>query len=314
VEGVDLDLHRGEILGLVGESGSGKSNVCLSIMNLVPKPAGRIVSGEVVLEGRNILALSGSELRAVRGRDISMILQDPTSSLNPVLTIGAQVSEAITAHTKDGRGALRQRVIDALRRVQIPSAETRVDDHPHEFSGGMRQRVMTAIAVSAEPKVLLADEPTTALDVTTQAQFLELMRELRDKGLGIIYVTHDLGVVAQLCDRVAVMYAGRIVESGPVHEIFANPQHPYTAGLIQSVPMLGRPHTRLFQIDGLPPDPLHLPPGCPFSPRCPRRTEECTIEDPPTTHVAADRSFRCWHPLGDAALSDSRTNSMGVPS
>jgi peptide/nickel transport system ATP-binding protein len=302
VDGIDLDVAAGEIVGLVGESGSGKSNVCLSILNLVPKPAGRIVSGEVLLQGRDLLRLSDRQMRGVRGRDIAMILQDPSSALNPVLTIGAQVAEALDAHEPKARGHMREFVIDALRKVQIPSPAERLGDYPHQFSGGMRQRAMTAIAVSCRPKLLLADEPTTALDVTTQAQFLDLMQSLRDDGLGIIYVTHDLGVVAELCDRVAVMYAGRIVETGTAEQVFARPHHPYTAGLINSVPVLGNPHKRLFQIDGLPPNPLQLPAGCPFSPRCAFATDTCRTDEPGVTPTTDGRTFRCWHPIADDSL------------
>ncbi|MGD9892767.1 MAG: ABC transporter ATP-binding protein [Dehalococcoidia bacterium] len=302
VDGVDFDVGRGEIVGLVGESGSGKSNVCLSILNIVPKPAGKIVSGRIALDGIDLLALSEREMRGVRGRDISMILQDPLSSLNPVYTIGNQVGEAITAHRKVQGTDLRSRVIGALTKVHIPAAPARLKDYPHQFSGGMRQRVMAAIAVSCAPKLLIADEPTTALDVTIQAQFLQLMRELRDSNMGILYVTHDLGVVAQLCDRVLVMYAGRIVESGPVEQIFRAPRHPYTAALIGSVPVLGGQRGRLFQIEGQPPNPLTLPDGCPFAPRCPHADDRCRSEEPVET--AERRStFRCWHPIREAAES-----------
>jgi oligopeptide/dipeptide ABC transporter ATP-binding protein len=297
VDGVDLDVRQGEILGLVGESGSGKSNVCLSILKLVSAPAGQIVSGEILLNGRDLVPLSESQMREVRGRDVSMILQDPSSSLNPVLTVGLQVSEAVTAHKLPEGNRLRDLVIQALTRVRIPSAERRLEDYPHQFSGGMRQRVMAAIAVSCGPQLILADEPTTALDVTIQAQFLELMKSLRNSGIGILYVTHDLGVVAELCDRVAVMYAGQIVETGTVEEIFARPRHHYTAGLIASVPKLNDERGRLYQIPGVPPDPLNLPEGCRFSPRCPAATEQCVAELPPVVFLDDESSYRCWHPL-----------------
>jgi len=301
VDGVDLEVQAGEILGLVGESGSGKSNVCLSIMRAVSGPAGRIVAGEVLLDGRDLLKMSDSELRAVRGREIAMMLQDPTSSLNPVLTVGTQVAEAVNAHRTESGSGVREAVVRALRRVQIPSAEQRQGDYPHQFSGGMRQRVMAAIAVACEPRVILADEPTTALDVTIQAQFLDLMRGLRDTGIGILYVTHDLGVVAELCDRVAVMYAGKIVETGTVEEIFARPRHPYTAGLIASVPVLASGRGRLFQIQGVPPDPLDLPSGCKFAPRCFKATSQCLEEDPPLGERPGGGALRCWHPVEDIA-------------
>ncbi len=299
VDGVDLDVDRHEIVGLVGESGSGKSTVGLSILNLVSRPAGRIVSGEVLLNGRDLVPMDESELRRIRGREISMILQDPSSSLNPVLKVGVQVAEAVEVHRSERGRSLRAVVVQVLKRMQIPSAETRVDDYPHEFSGGMRQRVMAAIAVSCEPQLIIADEPTTALDVTIQAQFLELMKSLRDSGVGILYVTHDLGVVAELCDRVAVMYAGTIVETGSTEEIFAQPRHPYTAGLIASVPVLGGGRGRLYQIEGFPPDPLHLPEGCRFEPRCTRAAEQCA-EEPPAVTTPDGRIIRCWYPLDEA--------------
>ncbi len=295
VDGVDFAVQRGEIVGLVGESGSGKSNVCLSILNLVPKPAGRIVSGEIVLEGTNLLGLSERAMRTVRGRDVAMILQDPLSSLNPVFTVGDQVGEALRVHGRVS-GDLRERVIGALQKVHIPGASTRLRDYPHQFSGGMRQRVMAAIAISCAPKLLLADEPTTALDVTIQAQFLQLMRELREGDLGILYVTHDLGVVAQLCDRVLVMYAGQIVESGTVEQVFHAPRHPYTAALISSVPVLGAKRRRLYQIEGQPPNPLAPPAGCRFHPRCPQADDQCRAAMPePATD--GNVTYRCWHPL-----------------
>lgn len=310
VDGVDLDVRTGEIVGLVGESGSGKSNVCLSIMNLVPGPAGRIVSGSVLFDGRDLLALDESELRSVRGRDISMILQDPSSSLNPVLPVGAQVAESVQAHRRSRGERLKTMVVEALKRVQIPSAETRLRDYPHQFSGGMRQRVMAAIAVACEPRLVLADEPTTSLDVTIQAQFLQLMRQLRETGIGILYVTHDLGVVAELCDRVAVMYAGQIVEDGTTEEIFTQPRHPYTAGLIASVPKLADGRGRLYQIPGSPPDPLELPEGCRFAPRCFKATDKCREAAPPPTAEREDRTYRCWHPLtGQDELEDAQPGS-----
>ena len=302
VDGVSFAVQRGEIVGLVGESGSGKSNVCLSILNMVPKPAGRIVSGEILLEGTDLLSLDEREMRAVRGRDISMILQDPLSSLNPVYTVGDQVSEAIATHHPVRGADLRRRVIDALQKVHIPGAPARRKDYPHQFSGGMRQRVMAAIAVSCAPKLLIADEPTTALDVTIQAQFLQLMRELRGSDMGILYVTHDLGVVAQLCDRVLVMYAGRIVESGPVEQIFRAPRHPYTAALIGSVPVLGGRRGRLYQIEGQPPDPLAQPVGCRFAPRCPRADERCHAEEPADSEEQRT-TFRCWYPIREPVES-----------
>ena len=297
VDGVSFTIRAGEIVGLVGESGSGKTNVCLSILRLVPQPAGRIVGGTVCFAGRDLLALSEQEFRRIRGRDITMILQDPQTALNPVFSVGNQVAETFRFHdlATDGQ-SLTQRVVNALRRVQIPSPESRLRDYPHQFSGGMRQRVMAAMAVASAPKLLIADEPTTALDVTIQAQFLDLIRTLRrEANLAVLYVTHDLGVVAQLCDRVLVMYAGRIVESGDVTQIFQNPGHPYTRALIESVPVLGQRRQRLYQIEGQPPNPLDLPSGCPFHPRCPRAAGSCR-EKMPDEAPYGSGSVRCFFP------------------
>lgn len=299
VNGVSFDIHRGEIVGLVGESGSGKSVTALSILRLVPSPNGRIVSGKILFEGRDLLSLSPRELRRVRGAGISMILQDPLTSLNPVYSVGNQIGEAFRVHdlNRDSTETLLRRVVAMLRRVGIPSPEVRMHHYPHQLSGGMRQRVVAAIALASSPKLLIADEPTTALDVTIQAQFLDLLRTLREAdGLSILFITHDLGIVAQLCDRVVVMYAGIVVETGPVRRIFKEPAHPYTDGLIRSVPTLRRGGARLFQIEGQPPDLTRLSSGCPFAPRCQRARDLCEEAAPPETSLPGGGSVRCWYP------------------
>jgi oligopeptide/dipeptide ABC transporter ATP-binding protein len=299
VDGVDFDIFPGEVLGLVGESGSGKTVTSLSILRLLPQPGGRIVGGRVVFEGRDLVQLSESEMRRVRGRGISMILQDPMTSLNPVYTIGNQVGEGFRFHpdaTRDRR-SVAERVVEVLRHVRIPAAAARVRDYPHQLSGGMRQRVVAAIALACRSQVMIADEPTTALDVTVQAQFLQLLRDMqRESGFGVLYITHDLGVVAEICDRVAVMYAGRIVESGTVREIFKQPRHPYTRGLINAVPLLGQKRDELFTIPGQPPDVTGLPPGCSFAPRCDRATEKCHAEFPPAQRTDGGAEALCWYP------------------
>src|ERR671936_209241 len=263
VNGVSYTLDDGEALGLVGESGCGKSVSALSLMRLIPTPPGRIVEGEVVFDGRHLLKESDEDIRRVRGNDIAMIFQDPMTSLNPVLTIGRQISEALELHKGMSKSQARERTIELLELVGIPSARSRVDDYPHQFSGGMRQRVMIAMALSCEPKLLIADEPTTALDVTIQAQILDLIKRRREElGMAIIMITHDLGVVAGIADRINVMYAGYIVETGTVDEIFHNPRHPYTLGLLKSIPRLDEPRKeKLVPIEGLPPDLVDPPPG-----------------------------------------------------
>ncbi len=282
VNGVSLSLLEGEILALVGESGSGKSVTMLSVMGLVPQPPGKIVSGEVILDRRDLTRLGKNQMARVRGKEIAMIFQDPMTSLNPVMTIGSQIEEALTLHLGIGKAAARKRVVDFLELVGIPNAAERVGDYPHQFSGGMRQRVMIAMALSCEPKVLIADEPTTALDVTIQAQIVALIKRLqRDLGMAVIWVTHDLGVVASLADRLAVMYAGRVVEQGVVDDIFSRPRHPYTLGLLHSVPRLDETlHATLREIKGSPPDLIDLPTGCAFAPRCDCGVNLCIEQTP----------------------------------
>jgi peptide/nickel transport system ATP-binding protein len=300
VDRVSFSLDPGRTLGLVGESGCGKSVTSLSIMGLVPQPPGRIAGGEIRFEGVDLLKLSAAELREIRGNRISMIFQEPMSSLNPAFTIGDQIVEAILAHRKIGRGAARDRAIEMLRRVRIPSPEARIDDYPHRLSGGMRQRAMIAMALACEPRLLIADEPTTALDVTIQAQILDLMRALRDEtGTAIILITHDLGVVAELADEVAVMYAGRIVEQAPVDRLFVNPQHPYTIGLLGSIPKLDVDQPRLAAIEGQVPNPLAPVKGCQFHPRCPFAQDRCRAAEPPLAPVSGGQLAACWYaPLG----------------
>jgi oligopeptide/dipeptide ABC transporter ATP-binding protein len=295
VDGVSFGLRRGETLGIVGESGSGKSVTMLSLMQLVPSPPGRIVSGEITLEGENLLQLSEGEMSKIRGSKIALIIQDPMTSLNPVFSIGDQVGEAIKIHQDVPKKSVMGQVLDVLRKVNIPAAETRVRDYPHQMSGGMRQRVVGAIGISCEPAVLIADEPTTSLDVTIQAQYLKLLKELqRDSNIALIFITHDFGIVAKMCDTVAVMYAGKIVEQGPVRDIFNHPSHPYTEALLASVPKLEEDVDRLYAIEGQPPTLHDLPPGCPFAPRCPYVMERCHEEYPPEIQVTEGHSAACW--------------------
>lgn len=296
VDGVSFSIREGETLGLVGESGCGKSMTALSILRLVPEPAGRIVGGKILFQGEDLLQKSESQMRQYRGSRISMILQDPLTSLNPIFTIGDQVAGPIKYHRRgsDSRN-VRDKVVDVLQRVRIPAAEKRLKDYPHLFSGGMRQRVVGAMAIACEPRLLIADEPTTALDVTIEAQFLRLLKQIQqESGIALILITHNLGIVARICRRVAVMYAGRIVESGNVHRIFENPAHPYTKGLMDSVPRLGEKKQRLVAIPGQPPDMSTLPPGCSFWPRCEYTQEICRQEYPPETRVGEDGYVRCW--------------------
>jgi peptide/nickel transport system ATP-binding protein len=294
VDGISFDLYPGESLGIVGESGSGKSISALSILRLVPEP-GRIVSGKVLFKNDDLLQLTDDEIREVRGRDIAMIFQDPQSSLNPVLRTGFQVDEAMLAHGRSKRDA-HARTLELLKKVRIPAAESRVKDFPHQLSGGMRQRAMIAMGLANAPQILIADEPTTALDVTVQAQILELLADLnRELGTAIIMITHNMGVVAGLCSRVIVMYAGQIVEQGPVDQIFENPQHPYTWSLLRSIPRVDAVrHERLRSIEGLAPDLLHPPSGCRFHPRCPFRIEKCYTDEPHLQEMGPGNLAACW--------------------
>ena len=295
VDGVSFTVDSGETLGLVGESGSGKSMTCLSIMRLTPRPAARTVGGEIRLDGEDLLAMSEREMTRVRGARVSMILQDPMSSLNPVFSIGMQVREPLVHHLRLRGLALTERALALLTAVGIPSPAARMRAYPHQLSGGMRQRVVGAMAMSAPPRLLIADEPTTALDLTIQAQYLKLLKDLqRRHGLAMIFVTHNLGIVAKMCDRVAVMYAGRIVESGPVRRLFDAPAHPYTRALLASVPRLGVARARLAAIDGQPPDGAALPPGCAFQPRCPDAVAQCTTSAPVPSVVGEGHVAACW--------------------
>jgi peptide/nickel transport system ATP-binding protein/oligopeptide transport system ATP-binding protein len=313
VDGVSFDLARGELLGLVGESGCGKSVTALSLLRLVAPP-GRIVGGEVLFDGVDLLKLSESKMRAIRGDDIAMIFQDPMTSLNPVYTVGEQIAEALRLHRKLSRKQAKAAAIEAMREVAIPDPSRRADDYPHQLSGGMRQRVMIAMALACDPKLLIADEPTTALDVTIQAQILELLDELRrTRELAVLLITHDLGVVAEVADRVAVMYTGRIVEESPVAELFARPKHPYTEGLLRSVPKLTAAEAqkleRLQTIEGTVPKLTALPAGCHFAPRCPHRMPRCTEgERIPLYELAGDVRVRCvLYDLAAAVTADQQT-------
>lgn len=295
VDRVSFQLQRGETLGLVGESGCGKTVTALSLLRLVPRPAGKIVGGEILLEGENLLLKGEKEMREIRGKRISMILQDPMSSLNPVFTIGYQVKEAIKIHQGLKGPRLWEKARHLLEQVKIGSPEIRMKSFPHQMSGGMRQRVVGAISLACEPSILIADEPTTSLDVTVQAQYLRLLKELQEQtNVSIIFITHDLGIVARMCDRVCVMYAGKIVESAPVVELFDRPIHPYTYALISSVPSADQRVEQLFSIEGQPPVLHHLPPGCTFRPRCYKYSDNCKEEFPPEVEVAPNHKVRCW--------------------
>jgi oligopeptide transport system ATP-binding protein len=296
VNGISYTLNEGETLGIVGESGSGKSVGVMSLMRLIPSPPGKISGGEVLFEGRDLLKISDDEMRSIRGNKIAMIFQDPMTSLNPVLTVGRQISEALELHLGMDKKQARTRTIELLQMVGIPSAGDRIGNYPHQFSGGMRQRVMIAMGLSCNPQLLIADEPTTALDVTIQAQIISLVKRLRDEiGMAIIWITHDLGVVAGLADRVMVMYAGRIVEEAPVKELYKNPRHPYTLGLLGSIPRLDevRPE-KLASIEGLPPDLVDYPKGCPFYARCRYRLDRCLEAPPPLEPVGVGHKAACY--------------------
>ena len=296
VDGIEYDLEEGETLGLVGESGCGKSVSALSLLRLIPNPPGRIVGGEVMFEGQDLMKLSEEDMRHIRGNRISMVFQEPMTSLNPILTIGRQITEPLELHMGMTTQQAEERAIELLGLVGIPDAAARINDYPHQFSGGMRQRVMIAMALSCSPKLLIADEPTTALDVTIQAQVLELMqRAAKEVGASLIVITHNLGVVARYADRVNVMYAGKIIERGTAEEIYKNPRHPYTVGLLQSVPRLDEPRReKLNPIEGMPPDLVDLPPGCSFRARCTYAVDRCAEEVPPLASVGEDHLAACW--------------------
>src|SRR5262245_26622969 len=294
VDDVSLSIRAGETLGIVGESGSGKSTLALTIMRLLP-PAARIAGGRMRFAGEDLLAKSDAEMQRVRGKRIAMVLQDPMASLNPLFTIGDQVAEPIRVHEGTGRSTAWSKARDLLKAVRIPSPETRLKQYPHEMSGGMRQRIVGAIGISCEPRLLIADEPTTSLDLTIQAQYLNLLRELqREHGLALIFITHNLGIVAKMCDQLAVMYAGRLVESGSVSRVFNAPAHPYTKALLNSIPRMSDRNHRLTAIAGQPPDLAKLARGCSFAPRCPQVFDRCRSEAPPTFAVGDGQMARCW--------------------
>ena len=304
VDGVDLDIAPGEVVGLVGESGSGKSVTLRSILRLVREPGH--VTGSVEWNGRDLMAMSGHDLRRVRGAEIAMIFQEPMTALNPVLPVGLQIEENLRAHTAMNAAERRARALELMDIVGMPAAARRLGEYPHQFSGGMRQRAMIAIALASAPKLLLADEPTTALDVTIQDQILKLILDLRDRfGMSVLFVTHDLGVVAATCDRMAVMYAGRIVETGTVSAVFAEPHHPYTRGLLGSVPRAGAERSMLLSIEGTPPSLTAIPPGCAFNPRCGFATEACRAERPALEAFAPGRAVACFHHRRVAAISEA---------
>ncbi len=295
VDGVSMHINQGETLGVVGESGCGKSVTALSVMRLIPRPPGKIESGSITFEDREILELSEAQMRKIRGNDIAMIFQEPMTSLNPVYTVGDQIAEAIELHQGLSHRQAIEKAVDMLRQVGIPLPEQRVREYPHQMSGGMRQRVMIGMALSCNPKLLIADEPTTALDVTIQAQILELMKKLkRDFGTAIMLITHDLGVIAEMAERVVVMYAGKIVEEGEAGALFADPTHPYTEGLLNSIPRMDAKKGRLHVIEGVVPNPLYMPEGCRFNPRCPKAMDLCREQEPPLIELRPGRRVACW--------------------
>ncbi len=295
LDGVDFHINKGETIGVVGESGCGKSVTALSIMRLIPDTIGKIVEGDILFDGQSLLKKTEEQMRKIRGNDISMIFQEPMTSLNPVYTVGDQIAEAVELHQKVDKKQAMQKAVDMLRLVGIPLPEKRVKEYPHQLSGGMRQRVMIAMALSCNPQLLIADEPTTALDVTIQAQILHLMRKLKEEtNTAIMLITHDLGVVAEMAQRIIVMYAGKIVEEGDVRSIFHNPLHPYTEGLLKSIPNIEKKKERLHVIEGMVPNPRFMPSGCRFHPRCPYAMERCQEEEPPTAVLSETRRVSCW--------------------
>ena len=304
VNGISYHVDEGETVAIVGESGSGKSVGVMSLIRLIASPPGKIVNGSVVFDGQELMDLAEEDLRHIRGNRIAMIFQDPMTSLNPVLTIGRQITESLELHLSMNRSQSRERAIELLELVGIPAAANRLDDYPHQFSGGMRQRVMIAMGLSCNPQLLIADEPTTALDVTIQAQIIDLVDRLRKElGMAIIWITHDLGVVAGMAERVIVMYSGFIIEAATVNDLYAQPQHPYTLGLLRSIPRLDEAHKeRLVPIDGLPPDLLDEPSHCPFAPRCEFVIEKCWQENPPLETVADDHLSACWRDISEIRL------------
>ncbi|MCG8511492.1 MAG: ABC transporter ATP-binding protein [Rhodospirillales bacterium] len=298
VDGVDFSVNRGEVLGLLGESGCGKSVTSLTVMGLIPTPPGEIAEGRILFDGEDLVAAGPERMRELRGGEISMIFQDPLSALNPVFTVGRQISEALICHGKADKKSARGKSVHLLAEVGIPEPERRFDSYPHEMSGGMCQRVMIAMAIACDPRLLIADEPTTALDVTIQKQILNLVHDLREqRNTAVLLITHDMGVIAENADRVAVMYTGRVVENAPVEELFANPSHPYTHGLLQSIPDMEREDERLPAIPGFVPNLLDLPPGCPFAPRCPYADDVCRSEAPGRVQLSEDHSVLCHKPL-----------------
>ena len=322
VDGVSYELEEGETLGLVGESGCGKSVSALSVLRLIPDPPGKIVNGEILFEGEDILKVNMADMRHIRGAKISMVFQEPMTSLNPVLTIERQLTETLQLHKGFNREMARRESVDLLSKVGIPDPDSRIKQYPHQFSGGMRQRVMIAMALSCNPRLIIADEPTTALDVTIQAQILELMKSLTDEtGVALIVITHNLGVVARYADRVNIMYAGKIIERGSAREIYANPRHPYTVGLLKSVPRLDQPRkSKLEPIEGQPPDLVNLPPGCAFRARCRWAIDKCATETPPLMLSSEGHWSACWQSeeLGPSALefnlgADGQTQPSANP-
>ena len=314
VNGISYHVDEGETVAIVGESGSGKSVGVMSLIRLIASPPGKIVNGKVLFDGQDLMELAEEDLRHIRGNRIAMIFQDPMTSLNPVLTIGRQITESLELHMSMNRSQSRERAIELLELVGIPAAANRLDDYPHQFSGGMRQRVMIAMGLSCNPQLLIADEPTTALDVTIQAQIIDLVDRLRKElGMAIIWITHDLGVVAGMAERVIVMYSGFIIEAATVNDIYANPQHPYTLGLLRSIPRLDEEEKeRLVPIDGLPPDLLDEPSHCPFAPRCEFVVEKCWQENPPLESVAEDHLSACWRDISEIQLELNNNPAGGV--
>jgi len=301
VDDVSFEIFPGETLGLVGESGCGKSVTSLSIMRLISDPPGKIVNGRIIFEGRNLLALSEKQIRQVRGKDIAMIFQEPMTSLNPVFRAGMQIAEAIRFHYGSNKTEAWQKALDLLQSVGITDPERRINEYPHQLSGGMRQRVMIAMGMSCSPKLLIADEPTTALDVTIQAQILELMKKLKkERSMAFLLITHDMGVIADMCDRVVVMYAGKVMETSQVVPLFRNPLHPYTMGLLNSIPRLDKAKKRLYVVPGLVPDLLNMPPGCRFHPRCNVAQKKCLEQEPELQEVISGHLVRCWYPYRES--------------